>query len=366
MHENQEQYSISATFSSIVKVLKILVTIVLILFNASCLNTNEQLNAGNKKVDKSVSTSIFLDSFYFGIGIHGFNLIDSSAKQLPKFFNSLSTANAMKFEATHPHIDEYAWGEADSIVKFALENRMVVRGHTLLWSNRNPYWLFWDEKGNLIHRSLLDQRLKDHIHTVVSRYKGKVYAWDVVNEAIYDNDKEFLKTNNWYKVMGADYIKKAFQYAHEADSNAILFYNDYDAERPDKLKRITKLIKWLQSEKVPIHGMGIQGHWTLESPTVNEIRTAIETYADLGLQVQITELDIVLPPDFKGSDIEKMELLSERYADIFRVLSELRSKITGITFWQTADVPTKYPLLFDDQLKPTPIYHTIRNAWSEN
>jgi endo-1,4-beta-xylanase len=148
---------------------------------------------------------------------------------------------------------------------------MVVRGHTLLWSNRNPYWLFWDEKGNLVHRSLLDQRLKEHIHTVVSRYKGKVYAWDVVNEAIYDNDKEFLKTNNWYKIMGADYIKKAFQYAHEADSTAVLFYNDYDAERPDKLKRITKLIKWLQSEKVPIHGIGIQAHWKLDSPSLMDI-----------------------------------------------------------------------------------------------
>lgn len=334
------------------------------LFFQSCIDNEKPGSVTEEFRSETSMKKIF--SFPLGIAIHGSNLNDTASKHFSEYFNSLSTANAMKFEAIHPHMDEYAWGEADSIVKFALEHKMVVRGHTLLWSNRNPYWLFWDEKGNLIHRSLLDQRLKDHIQTVVSRYKGNVYAWDVVNEAIYDNDKEFLKTNNWYKVMGADYIKKAFQYAHDADSNAILFYNDYDAERPDKLKRITKLIKWLQSEKVPIHGMGIQGHWTIDSPTVNEIRSAVETYADLGLQVQITELDIVLPPDFKGSDKEKIELLSDRYTEIFKVLYELRTKITGITFWQTTDVPMKYPPLFDDQLNPTPIYHAIRNAWSEN
>ena len=301
-----------------------------------------------------------------GIGLHGFNLIDSSAKQLPKYFNSLSTANAMKFEAIHPHADEFDWKEADSLVEFAQEHNMVVRGHTLLWSNRNPYWLFWDEKGNLVHRSLLDQRLKEHIHTVVSRYKGKVYAWDVVNEAIYDNDKEFLKTNNWYKIMGADYIKKAFQYAHEADSTAVLFYNDYDAERPDKLKRITKLIKWLQSENVPIHGIGIQAHWKLDSPSLADIENAINTYAALGLQVQITELDVVMTPDFKGSEEEKMNLLASRYAKIFEVFHKNRNKLSGITFWQTEDMPAKYPPLFDADLNPTKIYQAVLNAWSAN
>ena len=192
---------------------------------------------------------------------------------------------------------------------FATSNGMFVRGHTLLWSNRNPYWLFWDEKGNLVHRKLLDQRLKEHIHAVVSRYRGKVYAWDVVNEAIYDNDKEFLKPNGWYKIMGAEYIKKAFMYTHEADSNAILFYNDYDAEQPDKLKRIVKLIKWLQSENVPIHGIGIQAHWTLDIPKISDLKAAIDAYSSLGLQVQLTELDITMPADFQGGEEEKMELL---------------------------------------------------------
>lgn len=343
-----------------------LIHLIFSLFIVSCLNSNNRSVSDNKKVDKSVSTRIFLDSFYFGIGLHGFNLIDSSAKQLPKYFNSLSTANAMKFEAIHPHADEYHWNEADSLVSFAQKHNMVVRGHTLLWSNRNPYWLFWDEKGNLVHRSLLDKRLKNHIHTVVSRYIGKVYAWDVVNEAIYDNDKEFLKTNNWYKIMGADYIKKAFQYAHEADSTAVLFYNDYDAERPDKLKRITKLINWLQSEKVPIHGIGIQAHWTLDSPSLTDIEYAINTYAALGLQVQITELDVVMAPDFKGSEEEKMNLLTARYAEIFEVFHKNRNKLSGITFWQTEDAPMKYPPLFDADFNPTKIYQAVLHAWSAN
>ena len=301
-----------------------------------------------------------------GIGIHGFNLKDSLSKKLKLYFNSLSTANAMKFEAIHPHLDEYYWNEADSLIDFATSNGMFVRGHTLLWSNRNPYWLFWDEKGNLVHRKLLDQRLKEHIHAVVSRYRGKVYAWDVVNEAIYDNDKEFLKPNGWYKIMGAEYIKKAFIYTHEADSNAILFYNDYDAEQPDKLKRIVKLIKWLQSENVPIHGIGIQAHWTLDIPKISDLKAAIDEYSSLGLQVQLTELDITIPADFKGSGEEKMELLSARYAEIFRLLSEQRSKLSGITFWQTSDSPMKYPPILDSQLNPTPVYHALINAWSKN
>lgn len=214
-----------------------------------------------------------------------------------------------------------------------------------------------------MHRSLLDHRLKEHIHSVVSRYKDKVYAWDVVNEAIYDNDKEFLKTNNWYKIMGADYIKKAFQYAHEADSNAVLFYNDYEAERPDKLKRILKLIKWLQSEKTPIHGMGIQAHWNLDSPSLAEIENAINAYADLGLQVQITELDIEMNPGFEGSEEEKMNLLASRYAEIFRVFHNNRNKISGITFWQTKQEPMTYPPLFDAYLNPSKIYQAILKTW---
>lgn len=341
---------------------------VLILFFclSSCINENADLKISKQDSSESSVHTLIHDSFKIGIGLHGFNLIDSSAKQLPKFFNSLSTANAMKFEAIHPHADEYHWHEADSLVSFAQKHSMVVRGHTLLWSNRNPYWLFWDEKGDLVHRSLLDQRLKDHIQTVVSRYKGKVYAWDVVNEAIYDNDKEFLKTNNWYKIMGADYIKKAFQYAHEADTTAALFYNDYDAERPDKLKRITKLIKWLQSEKVPIHGIGIQAHWKLDSPSLTDIENAINTYAALGLQVQITELDVVITPNFKGSEEEKMNLLTSRYAEIFEVFHKNRNKLSGITFWQTEDIPAKYPPLFDADLNPTKIYQAVLNAWSAN
>ena len=166
--------------------------------------------------------------------------------------------------------------------------------------------------------------------------------------------------------MGADYIKKAFQYAHEADSTAVLFYNDYDAERPDKLKRITKLIKWLQSEKVPIHGIGIQAHWTLDTPSLADIENAINTYVALGLQVQITELDVVVTPDFKGSEEEKMNFLTSRYAEIFEIFHNNRNKLSGITFWQTEDIPAKYPPLFDADFNPTKIYQAVLNAWSAN
>jgi endo-1,4-beta-xylanase len=132
------------------------------------------------------------------------------------------------------------------------------------------------------------------------------------------------------------------------------------------LKRITKLIKWLQSENVPIHGIGIQAHWTLDSPSLADIENAINTYAALGLQVQITELDVVMNPDFKGSEEEKINLLASRYAEIFEVFRKNRNKLSGITFWQTEDMPATYPPLFDAVLKPTKIYQAVLNAWSAN
>lgn len=338
----------------------------ILIFLISCNTVSKYNDISNELLVDSIPLSMKLRDIKIGLGVHGFNLLDTVSKKIPFYFNSLSTANAMKFEAIHPHIDEYNWNESDSIINFALSNKMFVRGHTLLWGKRNPYWLSWDAKGNLINRKLLDKRLKEHILTVVRRYKGKVYAWDVVNEAIYDNDKEFLKPNIWYKIMGADYIKNAFVYAHQADSSALLFYNDYDAENPDKLKRIVNLLRWLKSENIPIHGIGIQAHWKLDVPSISEIRSAINTYHDLGLKVEITEMDIKIPDNFNGTDEDKLKLLSARYYDIFKLFSELREKISGITFWQTSDFPMKYPPIFNEKFQSTPVYNSFINSFLKN
>lgn len=239
---------------------------------------------------------------------------------------------------------------------------MKFRGHTLVWGNRNPYWLFWDSKGNLIHRTLLDQRLKDHIMTVVGRYKKGIYAWDVVNEAVYDNDKEWLKTNTWFKIMGADYIYNAFLYAHEADSTALLFYNDYNAEFPDKRKRIVELINSMKERNIPIHGIGIQGHWTTDNLNLDDLEDAIDAYSALGLTVQITELNIVDAQNPGSVYPSSLSKIANTYNKLFKVLLKHKHQISGVTFWQSELPHHKYFPLFDSLLKPTIVYQSILDA----
>jgi endo-1,4-beta-xylanase len=237
-----------------------------------------------------------------------------------------------------------------------------VRGHTLVWGSRNPYWLFWDPKGNMVNRKLLDQRLKDHIMTVVGRYKNGIYAWDVVNEAVYDNDKEWLKNNTWYKIMGADYIFNSFRYAHEADSNAVLFYNDYNAEFPDKRKRIVQLITMMKERNVPIHGIGIQGHWTTDNLNLNDLEDAIDAYSALGLTVQITELNFVDAKNPGSENPASLKKIANAYHKLFKVLLKHKKQISGVTFWQSELPHHKYFPLFDSLLKPTIVYHFILDA----
>jgi endo-1,4-beta-xylanase len=294
------------------------------------------------------------------------DLDSDSTRFISKHFTSISTANAFKFEAIHPHSDEYDFKESDSIVSFAQRNNMKVRGHTLVWGARNPYWLIWDEKGNMVNRRILETRLKEHIMTVVGRYKNKVYAWDVVNEAVFDNKKEFLKPIVWYKILGDEYIYNAFQYTHEADSNALLFYNDYDAEQPSKRDRIVKLIKLMNGRNIPIHGIGIQGHWTTKNLNLSDLESAIDIYSAMGLQVQITELDITKPEDPYSTDNETMQELAEIYHELFTVLLKHKHQITGVTFWGSENPKNRHYPLFDSSFKPTIVYQSIVNANSSN
>ncbi len=313
-------------------------------------------------IDNITLHSKFQPYFPIGMGIHKSDIILDSLKLISSHFSSISTANAFKFEAIHPHFDEYDFKEADSIVSFAKKYNLKLRGHTLVWGNRNPYWLFWDAKGNLIHRALLDQRLKDHIMTVVGRYKKGIYAWDVVNEAVYDNDKEWLKTNTWFKIMGPDYIYNAFRYAHEADSSALLFYNDYNAEFPDKRKRIVQLITMMKERNVPIHGIGIQGNWTTDNLNLDDLEDAIDAYSALGLTVQITELNIVDAKNPGSENPASLKKIANAYHKLFKVLLKHKKQISGVTFWQSELPHHKYFPLFDSLLNPTIVYQSILDA----
>jgi endo-1,4-beta-xylanase len=296
-------------------------------------------------------------------------------------FNSLTPENAMKMGPIHPEENRYNWRDADSIVAFAQAHGLRVRGHNLCWHEQTPAWLFKDTGGNRVSKEVLLKRLKDHIYTVVKRYKGKLYAWDVVNEAIADDDTQFLRNSPWYQICGDEFISKAFQYAHEADPNAVLFYNDYNTERPEKRERVYRLLKQLVDAGVPVNGVGLQAHWSLDEPTQRDLIETIKRFSSLGLKVQITELDISIYPwekerrakrageaDVYTADIESKQC--DQYARVFKVFRDYKSVISGVTFWNISDryswldnYPVagrkNYPLLFDQQLHPKKAYFKV-------
>nr|WP_294898801.1 endo-1,4-beta-xylanase [uncultured Pedobacter sp.] len=294
-------------------------------------------------------------------------------------FNSLTAENAMKMSSIHPAENRYFWRDADAIVDFAQKNKMKVRGHTLCWHAQAPQWMFKDSLGNDVGKEVLLKRLKDHITTVVSRYKGRVYAWDVVNEAIAD-DASFLRKTKWSEITGEDFIAKAFEYAHEADPKAVLFYNDYNTEIPAKREKIYRLLKGLIEKGVPINGVGLQGHWSVNNPSREELEKSIQMFSSLGLQVQITELDVSVYSGRQGGqlggsqqiekavftpEMEKQQM--EKYKMMFDVFRKYRKEITGITFWNVSDRYTwlnmrgrkNYPLLFDENLQPKKAYWEV-------
>ncbi len=296
-------------------------------------------------------------------------------------FNSLTPENAMKMGPIHPEENRYNWKDADSIVAFAQAHGLKVRGHNLCWHEQTPKWLFRDSVGNLVTKDVLLKRLKDHITTVVNRYKGKVYAWDVVNEAIDDDSTKFLRNSLWYQICGEDFIAKAFEYAHEADPKAILFYNDYNSERPEKRERVYRLLKNLVDAKVPINAVGIQAHWSVYEPEPEQLVVTIKKFASLGLKVQVTELDMSIYPweknrrakrpgeaDAYTPELEQKQI--DKYAGVFKIFREYRNVTTGVTFWNISDKHTwldgypvpgrkNYPLLFDEHLQPKKAYWRV-------
>ncbi len=233
----------------------------------------------------------FKEHFLVGAAVNPVTL-DTQRDLLIEHFNSVTAENEMKFERLHPSQDQYTFEAADRLVSLAKANGMGVRGHTLVWHNQTPKWVFEHQDGSPVDRETLLARMKSHIDTVLSRYRGDIYAWDVVNEAVSDSGSELLRPSKWLDIIGDDFIAKAFEYAHEADPGALLFYNDYNEAVPEKREKIYALVKSLLEQGVPIHGIGLQAHWSLHHPSVDDIRQAIERYASLGLKLHITELDV--------------------------------------------------------------------------
>ena len=361
----------------------LLCLLILITLIESC-NSNQNLDK-TPTAEKNTKglKDYFKDYFIIGVAVSPQALKTDEAGLILQEFNSMTPENAMKMGPIHPRENEYNWAGGDSIAAFAKKNKLKLRGHTLCWHNQTPRWFFTDSStGNLVSKVILLQRLKDHIIAVVSRYKGVIYAWDVVNEAISDKKDEYFRNSLFYQICGEDFIAKAFQYAHEADPAALLFYNDYNEINPVKREKIIRMIKDLKAKGVPIHGVGLQGHWAINEPSKEQLEKTLQDFSTLGLNMQITELDISVYPkehdarERKAADAdtvftaEKEQKQIEVYKTCFELFKKYKQFISSVTFWNITDrhswldnFPVRgrkdYPLLFDAQLKPKKVYWEI-------
>ena len=348
--------------------------------------------------------------------------VDKDIALTKEQFNQISPENDMKWELVHPRegADGYDFGPADAYVDFGLKNHMFIVGHTLVWHGQTPRWVFagntpfpdapsasapvplppangaganpggqfrlgFDNRRPRATRDELLQRMRDHIHTVVGRYKGKIKVWDVVNEALSDGGPNTLRNSLWLQIIGPDFIAKAFEYAHEADPAAILRYNDYGLENPAKRQKLITLIKELQAKKVPVMAIGTQTHVSVSSPTIEEEDRALTEIETLGLPIHITELDVNGAQGGQrntGADVannaattqgglveEANQRLATQYANLFTVFRKHKS-VKVVTLWGINDGvswrASGKPLLFDNDDQPKPAFDAVIRAAKSN
>ncbi len=310
-------------------------------------------------------------------------------------FNCITSENAMKWQPFQPEENRYNTVPADLFVAFGAENNMYVVGHVLFWHNQTPDWVFKDENGKTASRELLLERMRERVRYVAERYKGRVHAWDVVNEAIEDNGQ--LRDSKWTQIIGKDFIEQAFRVANEElPADVALIYNDYSMTANGRRNAVVEMVRNLKSKGIRIDAVGMQGHWSLNGPSIAEIEKSIVAFAATGVDVHITELDIdVLPRHprmWSGNADIKLQLaqnpkldpykdglpddvqrqLAKRYTDIFALFLKHSDKIKRVTFWGPNDNNTwlnnwpikgrtNHPLLFDRQGNPKPAFHAVIN-----
>lgn len=335
----------------------------------------------------------FKDDFLIGAAVNVSQFCESNTMEaaiVRQQFNCISPENCLKWESVHPKPGRYDFSQADRYVEFGQKHGMTIIGHNLIWHNQTPRWVFQDDRGNPVDRDTLLARMRDHIFTVVGRYKGKIHGWDVVNEAI--DEEGALRQSPWFKILGEDYLLKAYQFAHEADPAAELYYNDYSLENLPKQNGAIALIKKLQAQGVHIAAVGLQGHYNMTWPAPEEIDETISAFARLGVKVNITELDVNMLPSATTSQAAEVAMhfamrgdlnpytnglpeaveqqLAQRYAEIFSVFVKDRADINRVTFWGVTDGDswlndwpihgrTSYPLLFDRAGQPKPAFMAV-------
>jgi endo-1,4-beta-xylanase len=308
-------------------------------------------------------------------------------------FNTISPENVLKWEVIHPRPGAYDFSLADKYVEFGQQNHMFIIGHNLVWHSQVPQWVFEDKNHNPVGRKVFLKRMRDHIRNVVGRYKGRINGWDVVNEAL--NEDGTLRQSPWMKIIGDDYIEKAFRYAHEADPQAQLYYNDYSLENEAKRKGALELVRKLKANGVSITGVGLQDHVQMDWPKADQIDATITEFGKLGVKVMITELDVDVLPAATPSQTADVALnvatdpklnpypndlpepvqreLSKRYADLFVIYGKHCGLVSRVTFWGVTDKEswkndwpvkgrTNYPLLFNRDAQPKPAFGAVIHA----
>ena len=327
----------------------------------------------------------FQNDFYIGTALNLSQVNGSEAGAdylVPRHFNSITSENGLKWGPVHPKLGEYRFEYGDAFVALGEKMDAFVVGHTLVWHQQTPDWVYQDEGGQILSHERLIQRMEEHITTLVGRYRGKIDGWDVVNEA-FEDDGSWRQTQ-WYKITEGEFIKSAFRKAQEADPDVELYYNDYNVWIPAKRKAILAMAKELRQQGIRIDGIGMQGHYRLASPTIDQIEQAIVDIHEAGFQVMFTELDVDVlprPGSAAGADlninyaqspewnpyakslpqsIDKQ--LVARYVSLFQLFRKHSDKITRVTFWGLHDGKswlnnwpvkgrTNYPLLFDREMK---------------
>jgi endo-1,4-beta-xylanase len=331
----------------------------------------------------------YKDKFYIGTAVNAWQITGrdtAGVEVIKEQFSAIVAENCMKSGPIHPKEDEYNFELPDQFVEFGVKNNKFITGHCLIWHSQAPRWFFTDDEGNDVSREVMIERMKSHIYTVVGRYKGRVKGWDVVNEAIMEDGS--MRNSKFRQIVGDDFIKLAFRFAHEADPDAELYYNDYNEGYPGKRDAIVEMIRSMKADGIRIDGIGMQGHIGMDSPSLEDYEAAIVAYANEGMKVMITELDMsILPnrrhdvgadiatsfeyqqslnPYTEGVPVEKMNEWDNRMLDFFRLFLKHSDAVSRVTLWGVSDATswknnfpirgrTDYPLLFDREYQPKSI-----------
>lgn len=368
-------------------------TIAVLSISALSLSACAQPTAATVAPVVDTKNTLLKDAYqgYFPIGAavaaneYGLDSFTSYGDGIMSNFNSIVAENCMKPGVIQPTEGSFAWTYADNLVAYAVAHGMTVRGHVLVWHSQTPEWMFSQTGTQEERKTATRAKMKSHIDAVVGRYKNNVYCWDVVNEAISDSDSGsiYRTVSGWFTSYGdASFIQDAFDFANAAAPTAKLFYNDYSVVNSAKRARIVKMINDLNLKSHGLDGVGMQAHWSLSWPSIQDIQTTIDTFHDMGLDVQITELDIDCYSNSASMNAipysAVADALTARYAAIFKCLRDNKDKISAVTLWGVADDHTwldhmiggsykndvtrkNYPLLFDANKQKKAAYLSVRD-----